>query len=209
MRKLIESAVWSAGADAKREIEERWQAFEAVRMKDEDEWFSELCFCLLTANTSAEMGMRVQERLGYKGFAESSESGLAEALKGAGSRFYNRRAEYIALARRHNGKLKKVLGGMGNQFKMREWLVKNVKGMGYKEASHFLRNTGHGDLAILDKHIISVLREHELIGEFKGMGKRRYIAVEHVLRMAAGEAHMPLGKLDLYLWRCKTGKVLK
>jgi len=37
---------------------------------------------------------------------------------------------------------------------MPEWLVKNLTGLGYKEAGHFLRNIGSGKIAILDRHIL-------------------------------------------------------
>ncbi|MEM0437993.1 MAG: N-glycosylase/DNA lyase [Candidatus Micrarchaeia archaeon] len=190
-------------------IEKRWGELLAMQRAGEQKWFEELCFCLLTANTSAEMGIRVQKKVGYAGFAKAPKNRLPALLKDAGSRFYNTRAKYILLARKHDGKLKKTVRAQGNVYRAREWLVGNVKGMGYKEASHFLRNVGYGDVAILDKHILSLLRRYGLIGEFRTMNKRRYIAVEHVLRQLSDVMHMPLGKLDLCLWYMKTGKVLK
>lgn len=208
MNRLIER-ISKTDSEIKRTIDRRWEDFTDMHRAGEEEWFSELCFCILTANTSAEMGMRVQERLGYDGFAKIPEKKLAKALKEAGSRFYNTRARYIIAARKYDGKLKKTIMSFNNQFKAREWLSQNVKGLGYKEASHFLRNVGYGDLAILDKHILSIMREYDLIGDFTTLNKRRYIAIEHVLRHIAERMYMPLGKLDLYLWYFKTGKVLK
>ena len=29
-----------------------------------EEWFSELCFCILTANSTAELGMKIQREVG-------------------------------------------------------------------------------------------------------------------------------------------------
>ncbi len=208
MNRLIEK-IAKTDSKVKRIIDERWDDFTAMHRTGEDKWFSELCFCILTANTSAEMGVRVQKALGYEGFAKIPDKKLARALRDAGARFYNTRAGYIIAARRYDGKLKETITGLGNQFKAREWLFRNVKGIGYKEASHFLRNVGYGNVAILDKHILNILRRYDLIGDFKRVGKRRYIAIEHVLRHIAETAHMPLGKLDLYLWYFKTGKVLK
>ncbi|MGB9635329.1 MAG: N-glycosylase/DNA lyase [Candidatus Micrarchaeia archaeon] len=191
------------------EVDKTYHGFENMRDAGEDEWFSELCFCILTANASAEMGIRAQKLLGYDGFSGLSLKELADGLKSSGYRFYNKRAEYIVGARWINGALKKTIMGMNNQFKAREWLAQNIKGIGYKEASHFLRNVGYGDLAILDKHILYILRKYDLIGDFKTVNKKRYIAIEHVLREIAQRLHMPVGKLDLYLWYMKTGKVLK
>lgn len=199
----------SIDENAKRKIERQWKMFEGMKYKGENAWFSELCFCILTANASADMGIKVQRKLRYEGFAKSKPSQLAKLLKQNGARFYNKRAEYIASSRKYDGKLKKMITSMNNQFKAREWLSRHIKGMGYKEASHFLRNTGHGNLAILDKHILRVLREHDLIGDFKTLSKKRYIAIEHVLRDISDKLYMPLGKLDLYIWYLDTGKVLK
>jgi N-glycosylase/DNA lyase len=89
--------------------------------------------------------------------------------------------------------------------------VENVKGLGWKEASHFLRNVGFFDVAIIDRHILSNMREHGLVtadGK-KGLTKRRYLEYEGMLKRVAERLGMTLGKMDLYLWYRKTGQVLK
>ena len=93
----------------------------------------------------------------------------------------------------------------------RQWLVDNIKGIGWKEASHFLRNIGYLDLAIIDRHILSNMQEHGLIkaNEKKGLTKKRYLIYEKILQQIAEEVEMLPGELDLYLWYRKTGKVLK
>ncbi|MEM3364547.1 MAG: N-glycosylase/DNA lyase [Candidatus Micrarchaeia archaeon] len=192
-------------------INKRWAEFQKMKNASENDWFSELCFCILTANASAEMGIRVQNALGYEGFAKIPAGQLPESLKKAGSRFYNRRAEFIIGARKFDGKLKKILLGIENEGERREWLVKNIKGIGYKEASHFLRNVGAAqDVAIIDKHILRLLKKHKIIGETKKMaGREKYIEIENAIKKIAKKADMPVGKLDLYLWHMQTGKVLK
>lgn len=198
------------GAETVKKIDYRWEQFLAMRDASESEWFSELCFCILTANASAEMGIRVQDALGYEGFAEIPEERLAGALKAAGARFYNRRAEFIIEARALDGKLKRTVNKFAEADEAREWLVENVKGIGYKEASHFLRNVGVGqDMAIIDLHILRVLREYGLAGHFNRVSRERYMKLEGILRGIARKAKMPNGKLDMYLWYFKTGKVLK
>ncbi len=208
MNELIEQ-IRKIDEEIREDIDLRWDEFRKMKRKGERVWFSELCFCILTANTSAEMGIKVQKTLGYEGFAKSKPVMLPKLLKKCNARFYNKRAEYILRARKYDGKLKRIIQSMDNQFKAREWLSKNIMGVGYKEASHFLRNVGYGDLAILDKHILRILRKHDLIGSFMSISKRRYIAIEHVLRNISNELYMPLGKLDLCLWYLETGKVLK
>ena len=136
---------------------------------------------------------------------------VEEQLRILGHRFASRRAEYIVLARRLAPTLKEMIQGFKSSGEARKWLVENVKGLGWKEASHFLRNVGYLDLAIIDRHILSNMREHGLIKEDgkKGITKRRYLEYEAILARVAGRIDMPMGEMDLYLWYRKTGKVLK
>ena len=68
----------------KKEIDKKLKEFKKLNKKSNKEWFSEICFCLLTANTSAELGMRIQKEFGYKGFTEyGNETNLAINLKKA------------------------------------------------------------------------------------------------------------------------------
>jgi N-glycosylase/DNA lyase len=166
--------------------------------------FSELCFCILTANFSAEGGIRIQQEL-CDGFLSLTEDELRRNLKECGYRFPNTRARYIAEAREHAGSLK----DLGNASDAREWLVRNVKGLGYKEASHFLRNIGYGDVAIVDFHVVDLLVRHGLIEKPRAMTKKRYMEVESLLRGIAEKVNLSLAELDLYLWYLETGKVLK
>jgi len=96
-----------------------------------------------------------------------SEIDLAKKLSELGHRFPNARARYIILARQKINDLKKILGGDESDLKKREEIVKNIKGLGMKEASHFLRNIGYKNLAIIDFHIIDLLVKNNLIVKSK------------------------------------------
>ncbi len=198
IKELMDSGV---GIQARKRIQE----FSAFKNHSEKKWFSELCFCLLTANTSAEMGLRVQKKVSAEKFLSLSEKKLSLELKKAGSRFYNRRANFIYSAR--NLKVKKELKKISSD-KQRAFLADNVKGFGLKEASHFLRNTGCFDYAIIDKHVFNVSREFNLIKTEK-LNKKTYFELEKKLLKLAGKLGISLGELDLYLWFMKTGKILK
>lgn len=188
-------------------IERRLEEFRKAGRGGEERWFSELCFCILTANYTAHGGIRIQEELGAEGFCNLPHPELVARLKELGHRFYNMRGKFIVEARAK--KVKRELAGKG-QKEMREWLVENVKGLGWKEASHFLRNLGYFDLAIIDRHIISILQKYGYIKEVpKALGKKRYLEIEGILDGIAKKAGMSQGELDLYLWYLKTGKVLK
>lgn len=190
-------------------IKSRYNDFKSFAQKPEEDWFSELCFCLTTANSSAEMGIRVQNALGFEGFYELPQKQLVRRLKSLGYRFYNKRAEYIVEARKHFG-IREKLREFGTDRQKRNYLFENIKGFGLKEASHFLRNTGHDNCAILDRHVLRVMHEHNLIPKLpKAVTGRNYFAIESVLDKFAGRAGMNHSLLDLYLWYMETGKVLK
>ena len=188
-------------------VERRLEEFRKAGRGGEGSWFSEMCFCILTANYTAHGGMRIQESLGEKGFCRLPEKKLVEKLKGLGHRFYNMRGRFIVEAR--GKKVKEGLKGK-EQAEMREWLVGNIRGLGWKEASHFLSNVGHFDLAIIDRHILAVLHKYGYLEEVpKTLGKKKYMEIERILGGIAKKAGTSQGELDLYLWYMKTGKVLK
>ena len=201
LRKLKESGI-------KNTIEGRVSEFESVGNSSESKIFSELCFCLLTANFDAERAIKIQNALDGE-FATLPEKKLAKKLKSLGYRFPNTRAGFIAEARKHNGSLKSTIGSFSKDEEAREWLVENVKGLGYKEASHFLRNIGRKNLAIIDFHIIDLLENHKLIEKPKTISKAKYIEIENVLRKLGEKAGLNQSELDLYLWYMETGKILK
>jgi N-glycosylase/DNA lyase len=130
-------------------------------------------------------------------------------LKGLGHRYPGMRARFIVEARKHKNSLKETIQSFGSEENAREWLAKNVKGLGYKEASHFLRNIGFDNLAIIDFHIIDILAKHGMIERPKTLTKKKYLEIEGVLKRIAKKLGMNLAELDLYLWCAETGKVLK
>jgi N-glycosylase/DNA lyase len=78
-----------------------------------------------------------------------------------------------------------------------------------KEASHFLRNIGRQDIAIVDRHILRWLAEKEYIEKITTMTERKYVKIEKTLSEIAEELDCSLAELDLRIWAEMTGKVLK
>lgn len=189
-------------------VDSRIKEFKEMSKKPSREIFKELCFCILCANYTAERSMQIQKAIG-DGFLALPEPQLRERLRTLGHRFPNVRSEYIAEARKYKDSLREIIASFNDQNERREWLTENIKGIGRKEASHFLRNVGYTDFAILDFHIINILARHGLIEKPKTLTKRRYLEIEELLRKIAGEADLNLAELDLYLWYIETGKVLK
>lgn len=192
-------------------IQHRLREFSSFKDKPNEDWFSELCFCLLTANAKQKTGAAIQRDLGYHGFTNLLLPELVQEIKNHKHRFHNTKAERIILARNHKN-IKAVIQGIvlgQGQSAAREWLVENVKGLGFKEASHFLRNTGHEDLAILDRHILRIMNEEGLIQSIPTLTKKNYLELEQKLQYLASSLSVSLSHLDLLLWYLQTGEVLK
>lgn len=194
----------------KKIIDSKMKEFEALGQRNIDEIFKELCFCLLTANFSAQGGIKIQNEIN-DGFLYLSEKELSKKLAELGHRFPNARAKYIIEARKHIGNLKETLNNFESDFETRNWVVQNIKGVGMKEASHFLRNIGYKNLAIIDFHIVDLLIKNNLIEPLKSrtLTPKKYIEIENLLKKIAEKTNLNLGELDLYLWYQETGKVLK
>jgi N-glycosylase/DNA lyase len=190
-------------------VEARVADFDRIREKGTDEeWFSELCFCLMTANWTARGGIAIQKVLG-DGCLTLSQTKVEQVLADHGHRFARPRADYICKARKLP-KLRAVIEAQGDDRRAREWLIENVLGLGYKEASHFLRNTGHYDVAILDRHILAIMHEYALIQEIpKTITPKRYKEMEKTLERLSTKLKIPLGILDFYIWYMRTEEVLK
>ena len=208
MEKLIDVVENLKNSSIKETIDSRMKEFEELGKKDDDEIFRELCFCFLTANYSAEGGIRIQKEIG-SGFLILDEEVLAKKLEELRHRYPRARASYIVNSRTLKDDLIKILKSHDDEKQIREWIVKNVKGIGMKESSHFLRNIGYKNIAIIDFHIIDLLVKHELIERPKTMTPKRYLETEKILEDLAEKTNLNLGELDLYLWYHETGKILK
>ncbi len=126
-----------------------------------------------------------------------SEQQIKERLHQLSCRFYNRRAEYIFFAR-----------NVPIQYD-REYLAENIKGFGYKESSHFLRNMGYSGYAILDKHVLNAMVEFGIIKKRPTMSKKNYLLLEKKLKKFSDELGIGMDELDFVLWSRKSGEILK
>ena len=209
MNKLITQINALKKSPVKKLVDSRIKEFEKLGKSSGEKIFGELCYCLLTANFNAERAMKMQKSVG-KCFITLKEPKLAERLKKEGHRFPNARANFIAEARKFKHLLKTNIKSR-DENSLREWLVKNVKGLGFKEASHFLRNIGFKNLAIIDFHIADVLARNKLIKKpkSKSITKKNYLEIEKVLQKLAKKTKLSPAALDLYLFYIDTKRVLK
>ena len=194
--------------ERERVIKSRLKEFEVVGYRPEKAIFSELCFCLLTPSTRAERAdLAVRNMIEDGSLFTGNREEIVEHLKAI--RFRNNKAGYILDARKLTG-LKDLLKGRSN-LEVREWLVSNVKGLGWKEASHFLRNIGHGEgLAIIDRHLLKNLKEFGYIESIPTqLSKNKYFEFEGKVKEFSEKLGIPMEELDLLLWSKETGKVFK
>lgn len=200
----------------KFEIKARLKDFASFYKGEEKAVFSELCFCILTANANALLcDEAIRDIVASGMLLAGTAGGLKPKLKGR-VRFHNKKARFIVEARSlfmDGGRIavKKRISPKDISA-TRDWLVENVKGLGYKEASHFLRNIGLGrDIAILDRHILKNLRRYGVIsGIPSSPGSRKiYLAIEDKMRAFSRKVGIPLPELDLLFWSLQTGFIFK
>jgi len=196
--------LWLGEGDLKKTIDQRLLEFKRFKDLDDHEWFSELCFCLLTANSKAISAIRIQNEIGGVGFLSLDQNQISEFIRKGGHRFHNTKATYIIHARAY-AQIKNIITPLPSSA-ARNFLVTNIKGLGFKEASHFLRNVGRDDVAIIDRHILRFMHQNNLITEIpKTIMPSFYIHCEDILK----QFEMPLDLLDLLLWYKMTGQILK
>jgi Thermostable 8-oxoguanine DNA glycosylase len=189
-------------------IRKRLGEFRDIGKARDEEIFSELCFCILTPQSNARQCDKAIRELKKKRLLFKAPAGaIASVLKGK-SRFHNNKAGYLVNARRSFKR--SVLSG-SNIFDVRKNIVDNIKGVGYKEASHFLRNIGLGsDLAILDRHILKNLKKFGVIDAVpSSISAKSYLTIEASARVFAKKMGLGLGELDLLFWSRETGEIFK
>lgn len=189
---------------------------ELQRQADDARLFEELVYCIFTAGASARMGLNSVERV-RRHLLRGGQERLENALVGA-HRYPRARAGYIvstrSFLRRECGlRMHDLLASFGNDAEARRDFFaanKGIKGIGYKEASHYLRNIGYRGYAILDKHILRTLHECGVLDSPEPPAtKKKYLATEAHMRKFARELTIDFDELDLLLWSSKTGEILK
>ncbi|RMF96075.1 MAG: N-glycosylase/DNA lyase [Candidatus Schekmanbacteria bacterium] len=200
----------------RKEIKARLREFKQKGKSSNRELFEELAFCILTANASAKMGLRAIEAIKdiiHKGTAEE----ISKAIKGS-HRFWRIRPAFIYETREYLKKeykldIKRILSSYkGHPYELRDFfaLNKKIKGIGFKEASHFLRNIGYRGYAILDKHILNCLYEFGVLEKnVRPSNRKDYLYIESKMKKFSKEINIDIDELDLLLWSRQTGEILK
>jgi len=199
------------------EIVKRLKNFKEIGRKGNGKIiFKELAFCLLTPASKAKNAWNTIELLHNNGLLyNGKENEIANYLNTV--RFKNNKAKNIILARSIFFKDSEFQFDLiFNRFKddsylLREWLVRNIRGIAYKESTHFLRNIGRsGELCILDRHILKNLAYYGVIEDIPlSLSKKKYLYIEKRMQEFSKLVGIPLAHLDLLLWYKETGEIFK
>ena len=196
-------------------ITARLNEFREVFEKGDDRRiFEELVFCIFTANASAKMALKSVEAV-KDIIMDANKREISKRLRHA-HRFPNTRSNYIVLTREYlrrefDFKLRDLIFSFEDPMERRDFFAsEDIMGLGYKEASHFLRNIGFRGYAILDKHILRSLYEFGVLDSPKPpTTKNRYLRTENRFKEFANLLEIQLDELDLLLWSERTGEILK
>jgi len=192
----------------KGDIRKRLLEFKKIGKGSPKDIFTELCFCILTPQSNARHCDKAIRELKKRRLLFKAPAGAIRPILKGRSRFHKKKAVYLVSARRS---FDVGVLSSDNIFDMRKEIVKNIKGVGYKEASHFLRNIGLGrDIAILDRHILKNLKRYGVIDKVpSSVSVGSYIDIEEKARSFAGKIGIGLDELDLLFWSRETGEIFK
>jgi N-glycosylase/DNA lyase len=197
-------------------ISNREKLFDYIwRNGTDEEFFAELVFCLLTPQSKAVLCWSTVNTIVEKNMLfKSTAKDIAKVIDKI--RFKNNKATYIIEARKsfsinNKIKIKEKLKSFKNIYELRKWLKKTIKGIGYKESGHFLRNIGIGkNLAILDRHVLKNLKTYDVIKEVpKTLNEKKYLKIEKQMQNFAKNVGIPMFHLDMLFWCKSTGGFFK
>jgi N-glycosylase/DNA lyase len=194
-------------------IEAQLGEFRKVRESADDrKIFEELAYCILTSAVGPKVGLKSLEAIKDilpEGSAEETERRLKNIHK------YPEKAYYIVhtreyLEREYGFKLRELVDSFPGADERRDFFALNrdIKGIGYTQASHFLRNIGFSGYAILDKNVLKSLYDLGILDSPKppSTGKR-YKEIESRMKSLAAELGIGLDELDMLLWSLRTGRI--
>jgi N-glycosylase/DNA lyase len=168
----------------------------------------ELIFCLLTPQSNAKSCWRAVEQLFKEGKWDIPS--ISNALKSR-TRFHNNKAKYVLEALNNWGNIRQIINNDNDIIKLRNNLAENIKGLGLKEASHFLRNIGssNNQIAILDRHILRNLKALKIINEAKIKSNKHYLEIEQSFLKFSKDIKIPIDHLDLLFWHKEHNEFFK
>lgn len=195
--------------ERRADIRQRLADFAAVKPEDR---FYELCFCLLTPQSSAlhaDMVVRALKAVDYQSVGQNVLHLLREPE--CYIRFHNVKHARLAIARESWLEIAAVIerSDLGVR-ERRDLLSRTVNGFGLKEASHFLRNIGVRGLAIIDRHLLTNLVRCGVYDTAPSLSSpRAYHEVEARYASFCESIGIDMDEVDLLFWCAQTGHIFK
>ena len=212
----LERAVAAICPDIKHRVSER-----VLDLSETQLWW-ELSCCLLSSQVPYNLAVGAADALEGSNLlmnssipcatlALSIEEILRESVfvngKRQAYRFSKSRAQQLASTQNAVAlsakSLTELLASFETAIVARNWLVKNAPGIGPKQASMFLRNSGRSyDLAIIDRHVLNYMA---ILGIAEHRGRKvsslaKYKEFECDLREHAKKMGVAVGLLDWAIW---------
>jgi len=196
-------------AKYREEIKSKLAEFKNLQELD---YIHELFFCLLTPQSKAEKCWQAVEELKS---CEIEKGKIENCLK-TKTRFYRNKTRYLIEAANKWLTINKLINSNKSPIEIRQLITDNnskykIKGLGMKEASHFLRNINRSknQLAILDRHILRKLQELGIISEIPNLNNKNYLLIEKKMKKFADNIKIELDDLDLLFWKIESGRIFK
>lgn len=177
----------------------------------EDKLFYEFCYCICTPQSSAKNASLVQKKLEEIDFF-NNEIDPTYILEDRSNyiRFHNQKANRLIAAKEYFPRLREIINSDKTNFEKRNILAREFNGIGLKESSHFLRNIGFRDLAIIDRHLLKHLLKCNVIDEIpKSISPKLYFKIETDFIEFGKQVGISIDELDILFWSYETGFILK
>lgn len=197
-----------------RRITSRLGYLERVYIRGGDRLWAELVFCLMTPQSKARSACAAVRELYMSDLLHSTDATEISAVLKKHIRFHNNKSLYIVEAATKFDEICSLIGATADKVELRNMLFKLIKGMGLKEASHFLRNIGFGhDIAILDRHILRVMEALEILpigmSSKESLTLGKYLQIEESLRCYSIDVGIGLEYIDFVFWYAATSDIFK
>jgi len=167
--------------------------------KTDEQIFYNLCFAILSPQIPFTINRKVVDKLIEKEYYSRNipDDELEEILRP--TRFFRQKKRNLKCMKNSFFIVLNYLKNNWNSdsVKLRDELVDNIRGLGMKAASHFLRNMGHTELSIIDVHILRYLD----LDLSSISNRKKYKEVEKLFNEIAEKKMINPAELDAIVWK--------
>lgn len=197
--------------DDRTELKKLFTKFHSSKRKEKEEVFYDLCFAICAPQMAFSGNLKVIEKLRQADFYNKDIPSDEMYKIMRPTRFFIQKTKNLLKAKEDfENTIFPTIYAYNNPDKylhheseqaVRDFLVKYIRGLGMKSSSHFLRNQGMMNLAILDVHILKFMGlNRESIS-----GINKYKEVEQKFISQAKKYKLKPAELDAIIWKRYSG----